>query len=417
MRSCVLQSLPTRASHDDPAFMHTSLVACQLVLLLGVVVGSVCWVATLGCALFFRSRRLAPTRCFDALPAVSLLKPVYGLEKDLEQNLRTACLQDYPEYQVVYSVQRADDPAIPLLRALASEFGSERATVAIESANVGHNGKINNLVGALRHARHDVLVVSDSDIHLRPDFLRQIVAPLADLDVGAVSTFFRGVRAGSWYEHMELLSLNADQFAMAMLASATGLVDFCLGASTALTRETLSGIGGFERLGDYLVEDNELGRRVLLSGKRLVVIPYVVDTTIDLRSPAQWWQKQTYWDLNSKAAVPAVFAASLLLRTIPLSVLFAWSTGWSSLGLVVIAIAALARLGAVAAVLGVALRDGEGIRRLWLVPIKDVLSLIWYARAFVTRRVVWRGVEMSLARDGRLMAIASSPPAETQAPS
>jgi ceramide glucosyltransferase len=327
------------------------------------------------------------------------------LEKQLRENLRSACLQDYPDYQVVCSTQRFDDPAIPLLRELEREFGSERFTVVIENVQVGLNGKINNLAGALPHARHDILVVSDSDVRLRPDYLRTIVAPLADPDIGGVSTFFKASDAGPWYEQMELLTINADHFAVAILADVIKVVDFCFGASFAVRKQTLELIGGLPVLGDFLVEDNEMGQRILGAGKKLAVVPYVVDTLVDLEGPAHWWQKQIYWDQNTRAAIPVVFAATLVLRVIPLGLLLAAVRGWDSLGLQVLAAATLLRLLTAAAVLGMAQRAWETLRALWLLPIKDVLSVAWFVRAFVQRTVVWRGVEMTLTADGRLLPL------------
>jgi ceramide glucosyltransferase len=314
-------------------------------------------------------------------------------------------LQDYPAYQVVYSVQRLDDPAIPILQALQAEFGADRVTLAIENVRIGLNGKINNLAGALSHARHDVFVISDSDVRLRRDYLRTIVAPLVDPTVGAVSTFFKAVDAASWYEQMELLTINADHFAMAMLAERLAIADFCFGASTALRRDTLAAIGGLKGLGDYLVEDNEMGQRIVRAGKRLVVLRYVVDTTVDLAGPAQWWRKQTYWDQNTRAAIPWLFAATIVLRIIPLALMFAALRGFDAPALIVLCGALAIRLGSAAFVLGLALRDRDGLRCLWLIPVKDMLSLFWFTRAFVQRTVVWRGVEMRLSRDGRLLPL------------
>ncbi|MEP7051745.1 MAG: glycosyltransferase, partial [Pseudomonadota bacterium] len=186
--------------------MNASLPLYQILLGVCVLVGSACWWGVFVCALFFRSRSERFDATLAVWPPVTLLKPVYGLEKKLLTNLRSACLQDYPQYQVVYSVQRRNDPALPLLLQLQNEFGAEKVAVVHSRANVGLNGKINNLAGALPHARHDLLVISDSDVLLRPDFLRRIVAPLADPEVGAVSTFFRGRDAAAWYEQMEQLT-------------------------------------------------------------------------------------------------------------------------------------------------------------------------------------------------------------------
>lgn len=392
--------------------VHPVLHAIEVVLEVCILAGSSVWLAAFFCALFFRARRpKSSVRAFDPLPPVTLLKPICGLEKNLRENLRTACTQDYPDYQVVLSVQRPDDAAIPLLRELQAELGQERVTVAIENVEVGLNGKINNLAGALPHARHEILVISDSDVRLRPDYLRTIVAPLADPEVGGVSTFFKASDAGPWYEQMELLTINADHFAIAILADVIKVVDFCFGASFAVRKQTLDAIGGLQVLGDYLVEDNEMGQRILRTGKKLAVVPYVVDTMVDLRSPSHWWQKQTYWDQNTRAAIPWVFAATFVLRVIPLSLLVATLRGWDALGIFVVGAATGLRLLTAATVIGLAQRDARNLRALWLVPIKDILSLFWFVRAFVQRTVTWRGVEMALTRDGRLLPLQTGRPA------
>lgn len=378
--------------------------------LVSAELGCVVWALVLVSALVFRARaRKLRTDPRAFAPPVSLLKPVYGLEKSLLENLRTACMQEYPDYQVVFSVQRKDDPAIPILRALQEEFGAERVTVVIEDLRVGMNGKINNLAGALPHAIHDVLVISDSDVTLPSDYLQTIVAPLADPTVGAVCTYFRACGARPWYEQIEQLTINAGHIALAMLGDHTGVGDFCFGASTALRRETLLTLGGFEVLGDYLVEDNELGQRVLRTGKRLVLLPYVVDTTVDLPDARTWWVKQTYWDQNTRAAVPVLFAFTFFLRVIPLALIAVVLSGGSTVALNALGWALGLRLCAAATVLGIALQDRASLRWLWLVPIMDCLSLFWFVRCWSKRTVTWRGVEMILTADGRLRSLEREP--------
>jgi ceramide glucosyltransferase len=387
--------------------MHDVLMGIELLLGFSIAAGSLFWFGALLCSSFFREKIGTPGAGSAAWPAVTILKPVCGLEKNLLANLRTACEQDYPEYQVVYSVQRQDDAATELLLQLEREFGRDRVSVVVGEMHVGMNGKINNLAGALPHARHDVLVISDSDVRLRPDYLKAIVGPLADPTVGGVSTFYRATDAITWYERMELLTLSVDQFALAALARAAGVADFCFGASFALRRTTLARIGGIEALGNYLVEDNEMGQRILREGMTLCVVPYLVDTTIDLTSPAQWWRKMTYWEQNTRAAKPGVFAAALVLRTIPLALALALLR-MDALGLSVLLASVALRLTEAAITLRVALHDRAWLRSIWLVPVKDMLSVIWYARAIFTRTVSWRGVELALTHDGQF--IPNTPP-------
>ena len=385
--------------------LHHALKILEVMLLIPVVGGSV--YAVLSSLAILRLRIRANTssnRSGTAWPPVTVLKPVHGLEKNLRENLRSACLQDYPEYQLVLSVQRRDDPAIPLIREMEREFGSERVSVAIEDCPTGTNGKINNLIGGLKHAKHEILVISDSDVLLRPDYLKTIVAPLADPQVGFVCTLYKAVAADSWYEKIELLTLNADLMTNMIFAHVTGAARFCLGATTALRRSTLEEIGGLPALADYLVEDYEMGRRILALGKKDAIIPYFIDTIMDLKTPSQWWGHQVYWDQNNRAARPSAFFATIILRSIPFALLYAALRLGDSVGLAVLAGTLLVRMGTAAINLRWGLRDLEGLRSLYLLPLRDAAALVSFILAYTKRTTVWRGAHFILTRDGRLLA-------------
>jgi ceramide glucosyltransferase len=337
-------------------------------------------------------------------PPVTVLKPVHGLEKNQRKNLRSCCIQDYAEFQVVFSVQTPDDAAIPLLKELQQEFGPDRVTVAIENCRTGTNGKINNMIGGLRHARYDVLVISDSDVLLKPDYLKTIVSPLKDPSVGCVCTLYKAAGAESWFEKMELLTLNADFMANVLFAHVSGASRFCLGASAALHRKTLEQIGGLEVLSDYLVEDYEMGRRIWMLGKRVAVVPYFVDTIVDLKSASQWWDHQVYWDQNTRAARPLAFFATALVRSVPFAVLYAIVRTMDAVGLWTMAGAFMLRILSSAVVLRWGLRDREGLRSLGLLIFRDISSLVTWLLAFTKRTTIWRGTSFVLTRDGRLVA-------------
>ena len=337
-------------------------------------------------------------------PAATILKPVHGLEKNQRENLRSCCLQDYPEFQVIFSVQNTDDAAIPLLKELQQEFGLDRVTVAIENCRTGTNGKINNMIGGLRHARYDVLVISDSDVLLKPDYLKTIVSPLKDPGVGCVCTLYKAAGAEKWFEKMELLTLNADFMANVLFAHVSGASKFCLGASAALHRSTLEQIGGLEALSDYLVEDYEMGRRIWMMGKKVAVVPYFVDTIVDLKSPSQWWDHQVYWDQNTRAARPLAFFATALVRSVPFAILYALVRMMDAVGLWAMFGAFTLRMISTAVVLGWGLRDREGLRSLGLLIFRDISSLATWLLAFTKRTTIWRGTSFVLTRDGRLVA-------------
>jgi len=378
----------------------------QCLLLIPVVGGSIYALLRLIAVAAFqlrRSRHVDPA----SWPAVTILKPVCGLEKDLEDTLRSACSQDYPEFQVVLSVQRADDPALPTLRELEAEFGPERVTVSVATHAPIANGKVHNLANAVKSARHDFLVISDSDIRLQPDFLKQIVAPLDDPAVGYACTVYRGVRAERWPERLELLSLH-DFTVEVIFSHMTGASNFCLGSSIAFRRSTLDAIGGFEPLAEYLAEDWEMGSRIRALGLDLALVRHSVETVIDIPGPLDWWRHQLYWDLNTRFARPRGFLATVLIRAVPFALLFALARSFDATGLGVLAAALALRLvssGIIQALLG----DREALRSLAWMPLRDVAGFAIWLVALGHRKVVWRGVRFDLTSDGRMLPVSQQP--------
>jgi len=378
----------------------------EVLLLVPVVGGSLFYMATqVTASLFFPSEQGQATNTNQ--PPVTMLKPIYGLERNLERNLRSALSQDYPHYQVVMSVQRLDDPALPLLRRLEQEYGPERATVVAVQSEPVVNGKVQNLENGLSAARHDILVISDSDMFTPADYLARIAAPLRDADVGYVCTLYKGVDARSWYEQLELLTYNAEFIPSSVFAYRTGASGLCLGASVALRRTTLEAVGGLASLADYLVEDYELGRRILERGQRMVLLPYFVDLTVDLDSAKSWCRHQIYWDQNTRAARPVGFAASVLTRAVPFALLYAALRLFDPLGLLILLAAIAVRLGT-AAGNALLLRDRATLRALWLLPLRDLAGLLFWVLAMGKRTFVWRGYEFELARGGRIVPRRSS---------
>ena len=375
------------------------LQAIQILLLIPVAGGSVFCLLCVWAAGRFMS---APRPASTYLPPITVLKPVYGLDKGLEDNLLSLCRQDYPDYQIVIGVQRLDDPALPLLRRLEREF-AHRITLVVKPSEPVVNGKVQNLVNALAHARHDILIISDSDVRLAPDYLRTIVAPLADPDVGYVCTLYRSVAADRWFEKFELLSLNADFVPSIIFSAVTGAATFCLGASVAFRNSDLKAIGGMADLGDYLVEDHEMGRRLLALGKRMVLSPHIVEVLADYGSFSVWWHHQIYWDQNTWAANPVGFALTILTRAVPFALIFAALRGFDLTGLQVFGAALTIRLGTAAIIAGRYLHDREGLKALWLLPLRDVLALASWYIALTRRTFVWRGHRFGLTKSGRIV--------------
>ena len=360
-------------------------MAWQVPLLLPVFCSAFYWVLVTACLWWFmRAPRAAPP---GRRPRVSLIKPLCGVEHGLEENLATALEQDYPDYEVVFSVQSAADPALAVAERLR-ERSPERVKVVVDEACAGPNGRLCNILNATKRADGEVLVYSDSDMHLDPGYLAAVTAPLADPAVGVACTVYRAWRPRGLFERLELLSLNAEFVPAMVFATVTGASPACPGASQALRRETLERIGGLEPMAHTLVEDFELGVAVLRAGLKIAFVPHVARTGIDLRSWRDWWRHQVYWDQNTRAASPAGFFFTWIVRGVPFAFLY-WALG-GFLGGPILAATLAVRLGT-AVCNAWLMGDDDGLRSLWLLPGRDLAGLATWFAALSGRTVHWKG--------------------------
>jgi ceramide glucosyltransferase len=376
--------------------------ALQALLVLPVLIGSLFSLVSVPAALLWLrkgGRATAPAYT----PPVTVLKPLYGLDKNLHRNLRKICRQDYPQYEVVLSVQRLDDPAIPVMKAIAQEFGAERVQLCIADRPPELNGKIENLSQAYKFARYGVLAISDSDIAAAPDYLRKLVAPLSDPKVGCASMIYRAVDAQCWHEKIEALSFNADLAPAIVMAVLLHAADFSIGGSVAMRRDVLERIGGFPSLETYMVEDAEMGRRVTAAGLRALILPFFADAEIDLPDFANWWRHQTYWDQNERYVHFFGFLTLLLFKAVPFALLFGLVRGADALSLWLLAGVLFIRLSTAAVFLAYGMRDYRGLQSLWLLPLRDVLSVgTWFA-ALIRKNFVRRGITFAVTPDGKII--------------
>ncbi|MBK8959335.1 MAG: glycosyltransferase [Proteobacteria bacterium] len=377
----------------------TALSLLTLVLLIPVVSGSIFSVLTVLATWRFYSRRVTDPAL--PLPPLTVLKPIYGLDRELEPGLRSFCEQDYPELQIVMSLQRRDDPALPLLRQLEAEY-PERVTVVIGESPPSVNGKVQNMVIGMGAARHAHLVVSDSDVFAPRDYLRRMVAPLADPRIGFVCSLYRIRGARNLAERLDLLSINADFMPSVIFTYMTRAAIFCLGASIAFRRSDLEAVGGMAAFADYLVEDHELGRRLHERGLDVRLLPLTIDLTPDYADLGAWWRHQVYWDQNTRAANLPGFALTILTRAVPFALLFALLSGLSGAGLLVLGSSVAVRVASAALVACIQQDDETLVTLPWL-PLRDVLALASWALALTRNTFEWRGNTFKLTRGGRIV--------------
>ena len=385
--------------------MPTLVEILQIICLIPIISGCIYLILSVWTIrTFFRKTTTEINATEKFQPPVTVLKPIRGIEKNLKSNLHTITIQDWPEYQVIYSIQDPQDSALPILDELQAEVDNQKISVVIDNKQAGANGKVNNLLGAIAQARHQIIIISDSDTNLKPDYIKNIISPLSNPNVGAVCTLFKVKSAYRWFEKMELLTINADFIPSVIFAAVTGASNACLGPSIAISRSTLQELGGLESLADYLVEDYELGRRVWTSGKKMVLLPYTIDVTVDLKNWQEWWTHQVYWDQNTYLARPWPFIATILIRAVPFAILFAILRMGDLLGLGVLGITVALRLLSAGITLK-ELKDVEGFQSLYLLPLRDTFGLIFWFLALTKRTVVWRGVKYKLVDHGKMVPV------------
>ncbi len=369
----------------------------------------------LACAAFataYQLAQLAAARRFFARarhprdgyqPPVTVLKPLKGPGFDLAANLESFCRQDHPEYQVVFGVEDAADPAVEVVRRLMRAF-PERDIVLSIGDEAGANRKVATLVHMMRHARHDVLVLSDADIRVRPDYLRTLVAPLADPAVGLTTCLYRGRALGGLPTIVEALFVNTDFLPMVLMAQWVQRFRYAYGASIAVRRKALDAAGGFDALRNVLADDHLLGQRVADAGWRLLLLPYVIDTILDSRSLPGVWRHQLRWARTYRVCQPANWFATIVIHATLWGVLAVIATGGAAAGWAALAAALACRLGSLRAILRL-VGDGETPRHLWLVPLKDLAYSATWAASWLGRSVVWGGQRLRVLPDGRIVPL------------
>jgi ceramide glucosyltransferase len=361
---------------------------------------------------FFRRawRTPPPGRPLPGAGGVTVLKPLKGRGLDLYANLASFCRQDYAgPVQIVFGVTDPSDPAVPIVQRVKRDF-PERVIVLAVGEAPGFNRKVANLRQMLRHARHPILVLSDGDVRVGPDYLTAMVAPLADRSVGLTTCLYRG-RYSGLPSLLEALSINTDLVPQVLTTTAVRL-RWAYGASIAVRREALDSIGGFAAIADHLADDNQLGRLVDRAGWNLVLVPYVVDTVLDSETLRGFWRHQLRWARTYRVCQPLGWFASIITHATTWGLAALVATGGAPLGWAVCAAAIGIRLATLRAVM--ALMDERDVpRHLWLVPAKDLLATAVWAMSFLGRTVVWSGKTFRVARDGRMLPVHPEPEVET----
>jgi ceramide glucosyltransferase len=339
-------------------------------------------------------------------PPISILKPIYGLDRETYENYASLCVQDYPDYEILFCVGDDQDPAIPTIEQLARDFPQRRIHLLIGSDPLGVSDKVNKLCRMAREARHEILAVSDSDVRVAPEYLRAIAAPFRDPAVGAVTCLYRGLTDGSLAANLEAIGNSTDFTAGVLVAWMFAPVNFTLGATMATTKERLAEIGGFESLVDHFSDDYELGNRIAARGHRVELSTFPVSIVYPHQTLADAFRHQLRWNVSIRFSRPAGHLGLLFTQALPLALLaaiFAPSAAWA----ISLLVGYLLLRGVSAWVVGMyGMRDPGVSKHMELLPLRDAFAFIVWLASFFPQRIHWRGRQFYV-RNKRLVPTAS----------
>ena len=343
------------------------------------------------------------------LPPVSILKPLKGMDPGMEENFRSHCLQDYPHYEIIFGVNQEDDPAVAAVKRLQQQFPQHEIRLVVCREKLGANSKVSCLAQMLPHAKHDFLVMNDSDIRVAPEYLRSVITPLIGehgelaSDVGLVTCMYRGIAAPTLGSRLESLGISTDFCAGVLAANKLeGSVRFGLGSTLAFRRADLQAAGGFEAVADYLADDYEIGRRLTERGLRGKLSETVVETFLPAYSLSEFLSHQVRWARTLRVSRPAGYAGLVLTFGVPWALLALLCSGAASWAWILLGAVLVARMAVAFVVGGSVLQDTQVSRFLPLLPLRDLIAAAVWIGGLVGNTVVWRG-EVFRLRHGKLV--------------
>ena len=333
-------------------------------------------------------RRSAPQDVARNDEPVTLLKPLHFEEPGLEANLASFMTQDYDApVQVVLGVQSPSDTAIPIAQKLKELYRGSDIALTVDPREHGTNRKVSNLINMLEHARHPILVLSDSDIRVGPGYLRGVTRALKETDVGAVTALYVGRPSQALWAGITAMGISYQFLPNVLVGVAIGIAKPCFGSTIALRRKTLEEIGGFEAVANRLADDYEIGHAVRRLGFTVALAPGAVEHVCTQATPSDWVNQELRWARTIAAIDPAGHAGSAVTFPVAWAVLALVSTpGWWSVGVVLAAVGARAVLKLRVDNIFKA-RSGP----IWLLPVRDIFAFAIFLASFAGRSVEWRG--------------------------
>ncbi len=359
--------------------------------------------ALVAAARFSRQPSSSPTK---VCPPISILKPIRGLDRETYENYASFCRQEYPEFELLFCVTDSDEPAIPIIEKIIADFPRRAIRLLVGSESLGVTDKVNKLCRLVREARHDLILISDSDVRVEPGFLRKIAAQFQSSQVGGVTCLYRGLSDGSIASDFEALGNSTDFAPGVLVAWLLGDLDFMLGAVMATTKQQLASIGGFETLVNYLSDDYELGNRIAKSGRRVELSECPVSIVYPRQTFAEALGHQLRWNMTIRCSRPWGHFGLIFSQGLPWTLVAAAVAPHGRIGAAYLVAYAVLRLSVAWTIGAHMLADVLVTQKMWMLPLRDAVAFFVWLWSFFPQRIHWRGQDFYI-RDKRLIPVSS----------
>jgi ceramide glucosyltransferase len=340
----------------------------------------------------------------DFHPPVSNLKPIRGLDPEAYENLASFCRQDYPEYEIVFCIDSDDEAVISVIDRLKASFPERRIRVLYGSGRVATNDKVAKLARLVDEAAHEVVVISDSDVRVRPDYLRQVTAPLRDPKIGAVTCFYTPTAINTFTDHLQTAGMTSDFYAGVLVAWQLDGIKFALGTTIATTRTKLAGFGGYASIENQPADDLLVGRLIAEQGYEVVLLPYVIETVPDYHSMRALIFKRLRWLVVMRHVRPSGHLGLLLTQGLPWSIVAVMVHPSPAVGLAYLGTYCCLRV-AMTWMIGIhGLKQPRFWKQMPLIPVWDALAFLIWLTSFLRKSIRWRGADYYI-REGKLVPV------------
>jgi len=341
-----------------------------------------------------------------SLPPVTILKPIHNMEAELEQNLESFFLQDYPDYEVIFGARDAQNPALQIAERVRARHADIPSQVILSGPPTWPNAKVFSLEKMIAATKRSYFVISDSDVRVGPEFLRNTIPPLLNPKTGLVTCMYRGIPASDFWSSLEALGLSVEMSSGVMVADMLEGMRFALGPAMTARRDAIDAIGGIAATADYYADDFELGNRIWGKGYKVALSHHIVKNVLTPRSAMRTLGDQLRWMKSTRYSRPAGHLGTGLTFAMPFGILgliCAAALGHWKLGVGLLAAAFVNRvIQAIAVGWGIA-KDPRSIAFCWLYPLRDLAGFFLWLGSYTSRRFYWRGETYVFRKGGRIM--------------